>query len=189
MKAQPLFLTLMPNHPGQGQPSLPSTFLDIFKPEKKARKSTVLISPPDRNERDSLSTEISGKESPRNFIHLNKGPCKMPGGKGNKKKKRKKPNPGSSLSAGISQHSWEHRASQTQSRGWEMHKAGGEQRQCKQERISTVTDDTQQINSSVTAFAIIIQTKTNTNDNPAQQKGGCQEGTAGTPPHSHLLLS
>lgn len=37
-----------------------------------------------------------------------------------KKRKRKKPNPGSSLSAGISLHSWEHRAPQAQSRGWEM---------------------------------------------------------------------
>lgn len=93
MKVQPLFLTLLPKHPGQGQweqSPLRAFTAPHFPWHFQARKkSGVLISPPDRNERDSLSTEISGKESPRDFIHLNEGPWKMPGEKEKKKKKAK----------------------------------------------------------------------------------------------------
>lgn len=140
---------------------IPSPFPEIYKPE-----NAVSISPPGRNERDLLSTEISGKESPRSIFTRPRALTKCQEGK---EKKSKKPNPGSSLSARFSLHSWEPRASQTQTeaeagrcpeascaRG---HRAGGEERRCKQQQMQTVTHGTQQTNGDVTAFAIKIQTK------------------------------
>lgn len=66
----------------------------------------------------------------------------------------------------------EERLRDTRRRAVAARETEGEERQCKQQQIQTVTHDTQQINSAVTVFAIIIQTKINKNDSPAQRKGG-----------------